>query len=84
MYVFAQTSGTAALIALAVICVGFVVGSLAAAVARRVASSRKNDLIKTSAGALATLAFSLILIIALITALGIINQTALDLSLIHI
>ena len=78
MYVFAQTSGTAALIALAVICVGFVVGSLAAAGARRVASSRKNDLIKTSAGALATLAFSLILIIALITALGIINQTALD------
>lgn len=78
MHLFAQTSGTAALIALGVICIGFVLGSLAAAVARRAASSSSNAVMQTSASALATLALSLVLIIALVTALGIINQTALN------
>lgn len=68
-----------ALVAVVVIVAGFVLGSVAAAVARRVAGSdQRPDAIQTSAGAIATLAFSIILIVALVIALGIVNRTALD------
>ena len=78
MLFLAQTSGTDALIALAVIVGGFVVGSLAAAIARRVASSSSSETVQSSAAALATLAFSILVIAALVAALGIINEAALD------
>lgn len=78
MTLLAQTD-TSALAALAVIVAGFVLGSLAAAIARRLAGNKaRPEVIQTSAGALATLAFSLILISALVIALGIIQQSALD------
>lgn len=78
MLFLAQTSGTDALIALAVIVGGFIVGSLAAAVTRRFASSSSRETLQSSAAALATLAFSILVIAALVAALGIINEAALD------
>lgn len=78
MNVLAQTD-TSAIAALVVIVAGFVLGSLAAALARRVAGRESSpEAIQTSAGAVATLAFSLILIASLVIALGIVQQTALD------
>lgn len=78
MLLLAQ-SDTTALAAIIVIVAGFVLGSLAAALARRIAGSEtRNEAIRTSAGAIATLAFSLILIGAMVIALGIVQQTALD------
>ncbi len=78
MIVLAQTD-TSAIAALIVIVAGFVLGSLAAALARRLAGKEtRPESIQTSAGALATLAFSLILIASLVIALGIVQQTALD------
>lgn len=75
---FAQTDSSA-VVALIVIVAGFVLGSLSAAFARRVASGEsRHEAIRTSAGAIATLAFSLILIAAMVIALGIVQQTALD------
>lgn len=77
MLVVAQASENA-IPALIVIAVGFVVGSLAAAAARRITSSEKRpDVIQASAGAIATLAFSVIVIVALVVALGMINEAAL-------
>ena len=68
-----------ALIAVAVIVAAFIVGSVAAAVVRRLAGDEKRpEVIRTSSGALATLAFSLMLIIGLVIALGIVNREALD------
>ncbi len=79
MHLLAQSSDTNAIVALVVIAAGFVLGSLAAAAVRRFASSEKRpEAVQTSAGALATLAFSVILIIALVSALGVISSTALD------
>ena len=78
MLFLAQTRGTDALIALAVIVGGFIVGSLAAAVTRRLASSSSRETLQSSAAALATLAFSILVIAALVAALGIINEAALD------
>lgn len=78
MNVLAQTD-TRAIAALVVIVAGFALGSLAAWLARRVAGRESSpEAIQTSAGALATLAFSLILIASLVIALGIVQQTALD------
>ncbi len=78
MNVLAQTD-TSAIGALVVIVAGFVLGSLAAALARKVAANESRpEAIQTSAGAVATLAFSLILIASLVIALGIVQQTALD------
>ncbi len=78
MIVLAQASENA-IPALIVIAVGFVLGTLAAAAARRFASGDKRpEAIQTSAGAIATLAFSLILIAALVAALGMINDDALS------
>lgn len=78
----AQTDGVdwvGALIPVAVIIAGFALGSIAAAVTRRFAGSEaRPEAVRTSVGALATLAFSIILIIALVIALGIINSEALD------
>ncbi len=68
-----------ALIAVAVIVAAFVLGSIAAAVVRRIASDDKRpEVVQTSSGALATLAFSLMLIVGLVIALGIVNREALD------
>ena len=68
-----------ALIAIAVIIAAFVVGSVAAAVARRIAGAEaRPDAIRSSSGAIATLAFSLALIVGLVIALGIVNREALD------
>lgn len=78
MVILAQTSGIDALVALVVVVVGFIVGSILAATVRKVASNSSRRSITSSAGALSTLAFSLILIAALIAALGIINQESLD------
>jgi len=79
MHLIAQSSDTNAIIAVAIIAAGFVLGSIAAAIARRLASSEKRpEAVRSSAGALATLAFSLILIIALVSALGVISSTALE------
>lgn len=78
MVILAQTSGIDALVALVVVVVGFIVGSILAATVRKVASNSSRRSITNSAGALSTLAFSLILIAALIAALGIINQESLD------
>lgn len=78
MIVLAQASENA-IPALIVIAVGFVVGTLAAAAARRFAASDKRpEAVQSSAGAIATLAFSLILIAALVAALGMINEDALS------
>ena len=76
--ILAQASGTDALVALAVIIAGFILGSIAAAIARRIASKSTQEFVSDSTSAIATLAFSLVLIIALVAALGIINQAALD------
>ncbi len=68
-----------ALIALLVIIAGLTLGSIAAAVTRRVASGEKRpEAVRSSVGALSTLAFSVILIVALVIALGIVNSEALD------
>ena len=78
MTLLAQTD-TNALVALIVIIVGLVLGSLSAALARRIAGhDSRPEAVRTSAGAIATLAFSLILIAALVIALGIVQETALD------
>lgn len=75
---FAQSGDSNAIPALIVIAVGLVVGSLAAATARRIMSSEKRpEQLQASAGALSTLVFSLILIAALVTALGLVNEAAL-------
>lgn len=76
---FLAQTDTSAIAAIIVIVAGFVLGSLAAALARRVAGNeRRPEAVQTSASALATLAFSLILIASLVIALGIVQQTALD------
>ena len=68
-----------ALIALLVIIAGLTLGSIAAAVTRRIASGEKRpEAVRSSVGALSTLAFSIILIVALVIALGIVNSEALD------
>jgi len=78
MSVLAQTD-TSAVAAVVVIFAGFVLGSIAASLARRLAGGESRpEAVQTSAGALATLAFSLILIASLVIALGIVQQTALD------
>lgn len=72
-------SDSSAIVAVVVVVAGFVIGSVAAAVTRRIASShRRSEAVKASAAALATLAFSVILISALVVALGTANRTALD------
>jgi small-conductance mechanosensitive channel len=79
LFVLAQTSGSNAIPALIVIVAGFVLGSLAAALARRITGGENRpEAIRSSAGAIATLFFSIILIAALVIALGMINETALD------
>lgn len=73
------TSGTSAIVATAVVVVGFLLGSVAAAVTRKAASAEgRSRPIAESAAALATLAFSIVLITALVVALGIVNRAALD------
>lgn len=77
--VFAQISSTDALIAAALIGIGFVLGSIAAGIARRITTRESSPaVIKASASSLATLAFSIVLIVSLIAALGVINSAALD------
>ena len=78
MFVFAQTSGTDVIIALVVIVAGFVLGSIVAAITRKLTSGASRETISASAGALATLGFSVILIVALVAALGIVNSAALE------
>lgn len=79
MDLLAQSSQSNAIVAVIVIAAGFFAGSLAAAIARQASSGESRpEVIRTSSGALATLAFSIILIIALVIALGIVNRTALD------
>lgn len=78
MYVLAQTSGTDFVVALIVIVAGFVLGSIFAAIVRRIANGSSREIVMSSAGAIATLAFSLTLIAALIAALGIVNNAALE------
>lgn len=76
---FIAQTDSEAVAAIIVIVAGFVLGSLAAALARRIAGKdSRNEAIRTSAGAIATLAFSLILIAAMVIALGIVQQSALD------
>lgn len=78
MLIMAQTTENA-IPALIVIAVGFVVGSLAAAATRRLTSSDKRpEAVQSSAGAIATLVFSTVVIAALVTALGMINDAALS------
>lgn len=68
-----------ALIAVGVIVAGFVLGSLAAALARRFASAESRpEGIRNSASAVATLAFSVVLIAAMVTALGLLSRSSLD------
>jgi len=68
-----------ALIAVGVIVAGFVLGSLAAALARRFASDEtRPEGIRNSASAIATLAFSIVLIAAMVTALGLLSRDSLD------
>lgn len=77
MIVLAQASENA-IPALIVVAVGFVVGTLAAAATRRItSSSNRPDSVQASSSAIATLAFSLIVIAALVAALGMINEAAL-------
>ncbi len=82
LHLFAQASGssaTNAIIAVAVIVAGFTLGSIAAAITRQLTSSASRpEAIRSSAAPLATLAFSVILIVALVIALGIVNSSALD------
>jgi len=85
MLIFAQLetdvadSGGNPLIALAFIVGGLVVGSLLAGVARRVMSAENRPApIRSAAGAISTVVFSVILIVALITALGIVSPSSLD------
>lgn len=78
MTLIAQTD-TSAVVALLVIVVGFVLGFVGSGIVRKLTTAEtRPEAIRTSAGALATLAFSLILISALVIALGIVQQTALD------
>ena len=75
----AQSGPPTALVALAVIVGGFILGSIAAAISRKITSRPgQPEIIQTSAGAIATLCFSIMLIASLIIALGIINEQALD------
>lgn len=77
--VLAQSGTTTALIAVGLIAGGFVLGSIAASLARRITSGEgKPEVIRTSAGSIATLAFSIVLIAALVAALGVVNAPALD------
>jgi len=78
VFVVAQSSGSDAIAALVVIAAGLTFGSLAAAVARNMTSSAKRpEALRASSGAIATLFFSVIVIIALVIALGIVNEAAL-------
>lgn len=78
MLVIAQSNGSGAIAALVVIAAGLVLGSLAAALARKLTSGEKQpEAVRSSAGAIATLFFSVIVIIALVVALGIVNEAAL-------
>lgn len=64
--------------ALIVIAGGFLLGSFAAGLTRRITQSdRRPEVVQSSAGAIATLMFSIIFIAALVIALGIINEAAL-------
>lgn len=75
----AESSSSNPLIALAVIAGGFVLGSIAAAVSRRLTSAESRpEVIRSSAGSIATLAFSIVLIASLLIALGMINGAAVD------
>lgn len=77
--ILAQIGGTTALVAVGLIAIGFLLGSIAASVTRRLTSGDSSpEIVKSSAGAIATLVFSTVLIAALIAALGVINQPALD------
>lgn len=77
--ILAQVSSTDALVAAALIGFGFILGSVAAGIARRFTTRDSSPaVIKASASSLATLAFSVVLIISLIAALGVINSAALD------
>ena len=68
-----------ALIAIAVIVGAFVIGSIAASIARRFATAEERpEAIQASSGAIATLALSVSLIIGLVIALGIVSSEALD------
>lgn len=78
MLIIAQANENA-IPALIVIGVGFVLGSLAAAVTRRLTSSaNRPESVQSSTAALATLAFSVVVIAALVIALGMINEAALN------
>lgn len=77
--VLAQTDSTNPLIALAVIAGGFVLGSIAAAVGRSLASGEgRPEVVRSSASSIATLFFSIVLIASLLIALGIVNSAAVD------
>lgn len=77
--ILAQVESSNALVAVGLIIVGFVLGTIAAKVSRRFTGhASRPEVIRSSAGPIATLAFSLILIVSLIIALGLVNQTALD------
>lgn len=77
--ILAQVDTSNALVALGLIVAGFILGTIAAKVARRLTSgSSRPEVIQSSAGPIATLAFSGILIISLIIALGLVNETALN------
>ncbi|MGI9607099.1 MAG: hypothetical protein ACR2P0_13260 [Acidimicrobiales bacterium] len=74
-----STSDTRALVALAVIAAGFVIGSAVASIVRRLASRPGSASgIRNSAGTLGTLGFSISLIVALVIALGVVSREALD------
>lgn len=80
-FLLAQESNTGmkALVAVVVIVAGFIIGSIVAAIVRKLASKdSRPEAITSSAGALATLGFSIALITALVIALGIVNRQALD------
>ena len=77
--ILAQSGTTTALVAVGLVIGGFILGSVAASISRRITSNeRQPEVIQTSSGALATLAFSVVLIIALVAALGVINSASLD------
>lgn len=77
--ILAQSGTTTALIALGLVAAGFVLGSIAASISRRITSRDKQpEVIKSSAGSIATLTFSIVLIVALVVALGVVNSAALD------
>lgn len=78
MLIFAQASDNA-IPALIVIAAGFVLGSLAAALTRTITGNEKRpEVVRSSTSALATLVFSVIVIAALVIALGMINDAALN------